>query len=239
VDIDDSAMDGSGNGNVLSSINQNGGVDKKGTFCIALQNNYPTASSSISGILKRLEDTHNNELNQRNIKPKTDFRNPRGDWYQWLLAITAWNIRITHQTPNILVKLPDKRAFPFVKLYNNNLYAMLDTLAHDVGLNGVRGYLAAKTSLRDDRRYQPCHEGSLAKALYAHLQTRLWVRDLIGIKIYAVAMEAGEGDIRAMKTIATHSIPSVFSTPLRAVDEVQVVSTLKQAEQLFLEILNW
>lgn len=47
----------------------------------------------------------------------------------------------------------------------------------------VVGYLSVKTTFRPDRRLQLSHEGSLMKALYAHLQTRDWIINTKGIEV--------------------------------------------------------
>jgi|TARA_R110002033_G_C3887845_1_gene238534 hypothetical protein len=83
----------------------------------------------------------------------------------------------------------------------------------------VLGYMATKTSLRPDRRLQIVHEGSLTKALYVHLQTRLWVAKPRSIKYFGASLELNDKDKRALKTVATHSITTVLSEPERAVDE--------------------
>ena len=53
-------------------------------------------------------------------------------------------------------------------------------------LGGIKGYLATKSSLRPDRRIQLLHEGSLMKAIYTHMQTRLWKH--YSNMIYALAL---------------------------------------------------
>lgn len=102
----------------------------------------------------------------------------------------------------------------------------------------IVGYISVKTSLRPDRRLQISHEGSLMKALYAHLQTREWIISPTGLKFYAVATKISDADINALKTVATHSLTTVFSLPQAAVDEVFEVNTLQQASQAFSSILG-
>ncbi|NQZ83293.1 MAG: Cfr10I/Bse634I family restriction endonuclease [Colwellia sp.] len=83
----------------------------------------------------------------------------------------------------------------------------------------IIGYMATKTSLRPDRRLQIVHEGSLTKAMYVHLQTRLWIDKPRTIKYFGASLKLNDKDRRALKTVATHSITTVLSEPERAVDE--------------------
>lgn len=81
------------------------------------------------------------------------------------------------------------------------------------------GYMATKTSLRPDRRLQIVHEGSLNKAIYVHLQTRLWINKPRTLKYFGASLKVSDKDRSALKTVATHSITTVLSEPERAVDE--------------------
>jgi len=101
----------------------------------------------------------------------------------------------------------------------------------------IIGYLAVKTSLRPDRRLQISHEGSLLKALYVHLQTREWKIDPVGLKYYAASILVGDADRSGLKTVATHSITNVQSTPIAAVDEVYELDSATDAIAMFEEIL--
>ena len=87
------------------------------------------------------------------------------------------------------------------------------------GFDDIRGFLSVKNSLRPDRRLQIAHEGSLMKAIYVHIQTRLWLSKAVGYKYYAMSgSSVSTADHAAMSTIATHSITTVQSTPKPAVD---------------------
>lgn len=87
------------------------------------------------------------------------------------------------------------------------------------------GFASIKTSLRPDRRLQLSHEGALVKAFYEHLKARLWKVDAQGLKYYGVSMVVKNSDKTGLKTVATHSILSVNSTPERAVDDVVQISS--------------
>jgi len=109
---------------------------------------------------------------------------------------------------------------------------------HVCGFEDIIGYIAAKYSLRPDRRLQIPHEGSLMKALYTHLQTRLWVTTPKGIKFYAISKKIGNADSKALRTVATHSITTVTSKPEPAVDGLKSITTINDCYSFFEEILN-
>lgn len=111
---------------------------------------------------------------------------------------------------------------PFTKI-DENAIEFIDTLFMKLigtcNFTDIIGYMATKTSLRPDRRLQIVHEGSLTKALYVHLQTRLWIEKPRKIKYFGASLELNDKDKRALKTVATHSITTVLSEPERAVDD--------------------
>lgn len=99
---------------------------------------------------------------------------------------------------------------------------------HFVGqcdLDEIRGYVAAKLSLRPDRRLQIPHEGSLMKALYRHIQTRQWNINAPGVKYYAIMASYNDSDENALNTVATHSIVDVSSEPQSAVDGLAAINS--------------
>ena len=103
-------------------------------------------------------------------------------------------------------------------------------------LDDVIGHMGAKTSVRPDRRIQLLHEGSLTKAIYAHLQTRLWLTKANGVKYYAVSLQWGDADIEGLRSVATHSIASASLTPQPAVDDVVEVRDSVTANSFFSRI---
>jgi len=105
------------------------------------------------------------------------------------------------------------------------------------GFEDIVGYVSAKLSLRPDRRLQIPHEGSLMKAIYTHIQTRKWVIHPNGLKYYAFTSRATEPDKNALKTVATHSITTVFDTPQAAVDDLFEIDTIEQCNTVFDKIL--
>jgi hypothetical protein len=100
------------------------------------------------------------------------------------------------------------------------------------------GYISVKSSLRPDRRLQIPHEGSLMKAIYAHLQTRDWVINPPGLRYYAISSVISDADRDALKTVATHSITTVNELPKAAVDAVFQINSQIEAEATWESILT-
>ena len=90
------------------------------------------------------------------------------------------------------------------------------------------GGICVKVTLRPDRRLQALHEGSVLKALMAHLRTRYWMRAARKFRYYCLTTEMTSPDEAALQTAATHSIVSVESEPERAVDGLFVVDSRAQ-----------
>lgn len=77
-----------------------------------------------------------------------------------------------------VIELPDTLAGQPKDLDElNSLYAGLEGVCQ---FDQVSAYCSVKSGLRPDRRLQIAHEGSLMKALYRHVQTRLWAIDAPG-----------------------------------------------------------
>ena len=230
---------------------------------------------------------------QNNEVTREALSNVHGDWYEWLLSITAWNNFVTQPSSKLAISLPNVSQFVVAKLYTEELsnliedlkqkvldassvqlitsnpdYVIIDgTLAREVitdlseisivdvgslsfldnlyrqfigrcSFNQIVGYISVKTSLRPDRRLQLAHEGSLMKAIYTHLQTRQWIINPPGLKYYGMSTRVGASDREALKTVATHSITTVYSLPQAAVDEVYQVNSVQEAQEAFGQILN-
>ena len=100
------------------------------------------------------------------------------------------------------------------------------------------GYLATKTSLRPDRRLQIVHEGNLTKAVYVHIQTRLWEQNPKGIRYFGASMKLNDKDKEALRTVATHSITTVSSMPDRSVDELFQIQNTEDLKSAFNSIVK-
>ena len=139
------------------------------------------------------------------------------------------------------IKIPKELNRTITKIDKNIIHQIdkaYEFLTGKCGFEDIVGYISCKTSLRPDRRLQMSHEGSLMKAIYTHLQTRQWVIKPKGLKYYAITTEAKAADRKALKTVATHSITTVFDKPQAAVDELFKVDSFKECEAVFDRILT-
>lgn len=264
-------------------------IQKNIAFCTLLNGLLPDEGVLISELFNDFDARIREK--EKSISREA-LSNVHGDWYEWLLAISAWNYAAAYQNANLAILLPNVIQFDVSTLYVERLNALIDdlkekvltvsgvqlitsnpdfvilnrslvnnlfgeikpitnispgvlndleniyhTFIHQCEYDQVEGYVSVKTSLRPDRRLQIPHEGSLMKALYAHLQTREWITNPKGLRYYAVATKITEPDRAALKTVATHSLTTVFSLPQAAVDDVFEVNTLKQSTQAFSLIL--
>lgn len=264
-------------------------INKKEAFCELLRGNLPEKDKSFTGLL--------DEFDQKIHSSYPDITtgalsNSHGDWYEWLIAITAWNYHIKKPNSFLSLLLPNVIQYDVARLYKDELYNLIIDLrkkvveAADVQLitsnpdfalfnlaninkdelhlekikeitpenitkieqayqyltgkcdfEDIIGYASVKVSLRPDRRLQIPHEGSLMKAIYTHLQTRRWIIQPRGLNYYAISANVNESDKKALKTVATHSITTVFNIPQAAVDEVFEINSLEQCENVLKQIL--
>jgi hypothetical protein len=275
----------------LTSRSNSGGersVNKLECFTTTFNEGLPHEDTSIVALIEAMDAAVRAEYPQVSGGA---LNNCHGDWYEWLLAICAWNTFNETSHGLLAVQLPNIRRFDCAELYVEPLFQMVSHLRnvvrsssdvelitsnpdfvildhpylrsidlparievptseivtrlgdihlglrHLCSFDNIRGYLASKFSLRPDRRLQIPHEGSLMKALYVHLQTRLWLTEPRGLRYYAVAAKVSRPDIDALRTVATHSITTVSSKPQPAVDEVFAVDTLAEAREMFQTIL--
>lgn len=60
------------------------------------------------------------------------LNNARGDWYEWLIGVNAWNYRIENSSPLIILSLPNKRRFDVSTLYVETLSEQISDLKEKV-----------------------------------------------------------------------------------------------------------
>lgn len=265
-------------------------VAKDEAFCELLGNALPKNDVLFTKIFDEFDKTI--RLKDRSITSAA-LSNVHGDWYEWILAIAAWNHFCTNPDSHLAILLPNVSQFDVTTLYEKHLTELIVDLKKKVSeASGVQlitsnpdfviidrniaqkivgedsvineftpiileklagvykkfigkcsfeqivGYISVKTSLRPDRRLQIPHEGSLMKAIYAHLQTREWITNPKGLKYYAISTKMTIPDKKALATVATHSLTTVFSLPQAAVDEAFEVNTLQHADLVFSSILS-
>jgi hypothetical protein len=259
-------------------------IDKISVFCDVVER-LPAPNRTFADLIAELDERARTVHGQVSSQA---LSNAHGDWFEWLLAIAAWNESINSNSNAVALRIPNVAQLDSASLYSEELMRMILHLRTEVektagvrlitsnpdfallrwgassiqptGLEQIEkvdsqtllelsrryesfkgncnfedivGYVSAKYSLRPDRRLQIPHEGSLFKALHVHLQTRLWITDPNPLLYFAISEEVGPSDKSALKTVATHSITVVSSTPKAAVDEVYQVKNLADATATF------
>ncbi len=63
---------------------------------------------------------------------KDAMNNVHGDWYEWLLAIAAWNYSAENANANIALLTPNVSQFDVAQLYNSKLYNLIKDLRQKV-----------------------------------------------------------------------------------------------------------
>lgn len=59
---------------------------------------------------------------------KDALNNVHGDWYEWLLAISAWNYCAINKDANLALLTPNISQFDISRLYNDRLYNLIQDL---------------------------------------------------------------------------------------------------------------
>ncbi len=104
-------------------------IDKVGAFCEILNNELPNKNISISSLL---EDFDRSVRDVDSSISTGALSNCHGDWYEWLLAIEAWNYHVKNPNSPILIHLPNITQFDVMRLYNDELYSMILDLRQKV-----------------------------------------------------------------------------------------------------------
>ena len=267
-------------------------LHRENCFIAAFSGGLPAENILIEDIMKAMERAINQACTKLGLPlvNANAFNNARGSWFELLVAIKLWNLRIdrpeTHSS--VLVKLPNVKVLKFIDLFEPKAHLMLDELETSLSLRGVnlvtsnpdilcvkdlqdtdptsefktrfinadqdciatvtnaytkiigkckynsiRFGLALKSSTRPDRRLQIPHEGSILKAINAHLQTRFWDASHSTYYYAATASPISNADEEAFKSAATHSITDVNINPMPAVDSSFHLATLSDVESMF------
>lgn len=149
-------------------------------------------------------------------------------------------VTLRASNPDFLIIRPDKAILktlpgPITRLDIKSIKQLRDAyneLRGKCSYDMVIAGLGIKTSNRPDRRQQLVQEGSVLKAIAAHFKTRFWDPDY-RVRYIAATLEAGDADIEALKTAATHTIVSVNMPVEPAVDALIGVNKPSDVKKIF------
>lgn len=100
-------------------------IIKDEAFFYLLNGTFPDPNKSLSDLFLELDAT----VRQRDSSITTGaLSNVHGDWYEWLLAIVAWNHFCLNPNSNLAVLMPNISQFDVARLYEPLLYETIEDL---------------------------------------------------------------------------------------------------------------
>src|SRR5690625_3368408 len=103
-------------------------VIKDQAFCSLLGNILPSEDKSFD----ELFDEMDSEVYSNADVTKQAMSNVHGDWYEWLLAISAWNYCASNQSANVPLLMPNISQFDVASLYVERLFHLIQDLRKKV-----------------------------------------------------------------------------------------------------------
>ncbi len=111
-------------------------IQKDLAFCSLLDFKLPIATKEISELF---EEFDNLILAENNTVTTGALSNTHGDWYEWLIAIAAWNAFVDLKQSHCAILLPNISQFDVAKLYVPTLSFFIDDLRQKVlATDGVK-----------------------------------------------------------------------------------------------------
>jgi hypothetical protein len=98
-------------------------------FCTLRNGQIPMAHETFRGILNSLDSAVRTECS--NVTQNA-LNNCHGNWYEWIVACTAWNFRLANNKKSIALLLPNISSFDVASLYTSDLYEHIDDLRKKV-----------------------------------------------------------------------------------------------------------
>lgn len=65
------------------------------------------------------------------------LNNAHGDWYEWMLAIEAWNTCALTPEKNLAILLPNIKSYDLARLYKDNLHDLIEDLRDKVQVSST------------------------------------------------------------------------------------------------------
>lgn len=100
-------------------------IKRAESICFCLNNSLPDPQKKITKIFKEIDDVVRSKESGINSGA---LNNCHGDWFEWLIAITAWNYFLNNENANLLLPLPKANQFEVSRLYNEKIYGHVEQL---------------------------------------------------------------------------------------------------------------
>ncbi len=104
-------------------------VIKDIAFCTLLKGKLPSETKPIDELIL---DFDKEVAKVDSSVSKDALNNVHGDWYEWLLAISAWNYCAENKNANLALLTPNISQFDIARLYNDRLYGLIQDLREKV-----------------------------------------------------------------------------------------------------------
>jgi len=113
----------------VTYIDDKGSIAKARSFCKLLHNKLPEEDKSFTELIyefdTKIKGKHPNITREA-------LSNAHGDWYEWLLAISAWNYFSENSKSYLAITLPNIRRLDVSSLYINELYNQIKDLREKI-----------------------------------------------------------------------------------------------------------
>ena len=104
-------------------------LNKRQAFCQLLENQLPEEDKLFTELFKNFDSTVKSHFPTITLGA---LNNAHGNWYEWLLAIAAWNYHVDHEGSLLGLMLPNVSRFDVVRLYIDDLHDLVVDLRHKV-----------------------------------------------------------------------------------------------------------
>lgn len=148
-------------------------VNKLAVFCSTLKK-VPESTEPFSQIMARLDESAKRVYGEVS---RESLSNCHGDWYEWLLAIAAWNVFREDKTEYLAFTIPNVSSFDSASLYEQDLANMVRHLRTEVNrtasvklITSNPDFVIASGSLAKNR-VLPTKITSITEATIASLET--------------------------------------------------------------------
>ncbi|NPD17309.1 Cfr10I/Bse634I family restriction endonuclease [Xinfangfangia sp. D13-10-4-6] len=98
----------------------------------------PADHETYTGILESLDNT----IRPRGVGQGA-LSNAHGDWYEWMLALEAWNTAANNPDADLALLLPNKRRFDLSRLYSPRICGIITDLRNKVLQTGNISFVSS------------------------------------------------------------------------------------------------
>jgi hypothetical protein len=104
-------------------------VIKDVAFFNLLNGRLPSGDTQIDSLFKDFDKAI---FDRESSVTREALSNVHGDWYEWLLAISAWNHFVDNENTNLAILMPNISQFDVVRLYKTDLFDLIEDLREKV-----------------------------------------------------------------------------------------------------------